>query len=101
MSFGLPFSPCPGGAQNVSVSNANSSSTSLTGSGNSLRLHNRGATECFYRVGDTTAPTASITADPSLPPGAIEIVGCGSTPFVSAITVSSTTTLNVCRGDGT
>lgn len=94
------FFSVAGQSKDITVSTSSSSQT-LSGTGDTLRMVNAGPTPCRVRYGPS-AQTA-VVADMLLLVGVEYLFGCGADDpnvYVAAITASSSTTLNVARGNG-
>lgn len=97
MSLAIPFSP--GTSADISVAGT-SSSTAISGTGSVLRIANLGTVTARISITEGSGATVASTNTLAIPAGVIETYTCGNTPYVNAITASSTTTLNVTRGEG-
>lgn len=97
MSFPIPFSP--GASTDISVTGS-SGSTSIGGSGSVLLITNLGSVTARISITEGAGATVASTNTLPIAAGVVQAFSCGTTPYVNAITASSTTTLNVTRGEG-
>jgi hypothetical protein len=94
--FGASFNAT--GTASLSVSNA-SSNVALASTDTTLVLTNTGATNAFFKLGDSTV--TATTSDTPILAGRTVVLNIGSSTYIAAITASSTTTLKGTTGTGT
>lgn len=96
MSTFLPFSPGANASLSVTTS---TDRVAITGAGNTLRLANVSATECFVALGTSTVEAT--TGGFSMPANSQLFVSVSdAVTNVAAITASGTATLRISRGEG-